>query len=306
MLHAPYLNCRDEYAGKSLDSACQRRLPPPEPLSHGDGRGASAGSPGGPRTRRRRRNCRECEGAHTIAAQTAEGSSLGVHDDLVREQIAYYRARAPEYDQWFLRQGRYDRGEEVNGRWFAEVAEVAAALDDFRPTGDVLELACGTGLWTQRLARHAASITAVDASTEMLALNRGRLGGAAVRYVQADLFSWQPDRRYDVVFFSFWLSHVPPERFAGFWGLVTASLAPGGRFFFVDSLYEPTSIARDHALEGPEATSVRRRLNDGSEYRIVKVFYVPAELQERLSALGIQATVRSTANFFLYGWGCTG
>jgi hypothetical protein len=30
--------------------------------------------------------------------------------------------------------------------------------------------------------------------------------------------AWRPDRRYDVVFFGFWLSHVPLERFAAFWG----------------------------------------------------------------------------------------
>jgi ubiquinone/menaquinone biosynthesis C-methylase UbiE len=84
-------------------------------------------------------------------------------DELLHEQIAYYRARASEYDEWFLRTGRYDRGEEQNSRWFAEVAEVAAALDAFRPAGRVLELAAGTGLWTERLARYADHITALDA-----------------------------------------------------------------------------------------------------------------------------------------------
>ena len=229
------------------------------------------------------------------------------HDDtLLREQIAYYRARADEYDEWFLRQGRYDRGPEANARWFAEVAEVRAALEDFRPTGDVLELAAGTGLWTQRLVQTAAHITAVDASPEVLALNRERLGKAHaghVTYVQADLFAWQPDRRYDAIFFGFWLSHVPPERFAGFWALVRAALAPGGRVFFVDSRYADTSTAVDHRLEGPEASAVTRRLNDGQAFRIVKVFYRPDELQQRLVDLGWGVTVRETERYFVYGYG---
>ncbi|MHB0877271.1 MAG: class I SAM-dependent methyltransferase [Anaerolineae bacterium] len=225
------------------------------------------------------------------------------HDALVTEQMAYYRARAGEYDEWFLRQGRYDRGADLNRRWFAEVGEVAAVLERLGPLGNVLELAGGTGLWTQRLLAQATTLTVVDAAPEMIALNRERLGESKARYVQSDVFTWQPDRRYDVVFFSFWLSHVPPERFADFWRLVLASLAPGGRFFLVDSVYEPASIARDHVLEGPEATSVVRRLNDGSEYRIVKVFYEPADLEERLRALGLKASMRRTANFFLYGCG---
>jgi hypothetical protein len=41
-------------------------------------------------------------------------------------------------------------------------------------------------------------------------------GNERVRFVAADLFTWTPDRRYDVVFFGFWLSHVPAERFASF------------------------------------------------------------------------------------------
>lgn len=226
-------------------------------------------------------------------------------DALLREQIAYYRARAGEYDEWFLRQGRYDHGPEANGRWFAEVAQVRAALDAFHPTGDVLELAAGTGLWTQRLAHMSAHVTAVDASPEVLALNRERLSSAATRvdYLRADLFAWQPNRRYDVVFFGFWLSHIPPERFASFWALVRAALAPGGRVFFVDSLYAETSTAADHRLEGQEATAVTRRLNDGQEFRIVKVFYRPDELRQRLADLGWNIAVEQTEHYFLYGQG---
>src|SRR5579884_3468249 len=89
---------------------------------------------------------------------------------LLQQQIAYYRARAGEYDEWFLRQGRYDRGPGLNARWFAEVDEVRRALDAFAPAGSVLELAAGTGLWTEQLARHAARLTAVDSSPEALAL----------------------------------------------------------------------------------------------------------------------------------------
>ena len=226
-------------------------------------------------------------------------------DALLRQQIAYYRARASEYDEWFLRQGRYDHGPEANARWFAEVAAVRAALDAFHPTGDVLELAAGTGLWTQRLAQTATHVTAVDASPEALALNRQRLGDGAARvtYAHADLFAWQPDHRYDTVFFGFWLSHVPPTRFAGFWSLVGAALKPGGRVFFVDSRYADTSTAVDHQLEGPQATAVTRRLNDGQQFQIVKVFYRPDDLQRRLTDLGWSMQVHATPTYFLVGSG---
>jgi SAM-dependent methyltransferase len=222
---------------------------------------------------------------------------------LLREQIEYYRARASEYDEWFLRRGRYDLGPELNAQWFAEVAAVAAALDAFAPCGEVLELACGTGWWTEHLVRHAASITAVDASPEAIELNRARVRSPIVRYVQADIFTWQPDRQYDVVFFSFWLSHVPPVQFVPFWELVRRCLKPGGRTFFIDSLSSSTGPVREPWQAGPEAYTQRRRLNDGREFTIVKIYHRPAELAGRLRALGWDADVQATPNYFIYGYG---
>ncbi len=220
---------------------------------------------------------------------------------LIRDQIEYYRARANEYDQWFFRQGRYDQGEALNRLWFREVEQVREALHQFRPAGRVLELACGTGLWTEQIVAHADHITAVDSSAEVIALNAGRVDSSLVEYLQADIFEWQPERRFDLVFFAFWLSHVPAERFEPFWRTVASALKPGGRVFFVDSAYSETSSARDHVLEGPQATTINRRLNDGREFRIVKIFYRPEDLRAQLAALGFRAQVRQTANYFLYG-----
>jgi len=116
------------------------------------------------------------------------------------------------------------------------------ALDAFAPGGQVLELAAGTGTWTGELARHADHVTAVDAAPEVLAINRARHGGLRVTYVVADLFSWTPPRRFDAVCSGFWISHVPAARWAWFWTLVDAALAPGGRVWFCDSAH-PAHVA---------------------------------------------------------------
>ncbi len=230
-----------------------------------------------------------------------------MEDGLLEGQLAYYRARAGEYDEWFLRRGRYDRGPEWNRRWFLELERVRQELDRFGPTGRVLELACGTGLWTVELARHAASITAVDASPEVLDINRARLQEARsevpVRYVRADLFDWRPDEAYDGVFFGFWLSHVPPGRFAAFWDLVRSALRPGGRAFFVDSLGPEAPAEKRRLGWAPEDHTMLRRLNDGQEFRIVKIFYDPVELEARLVGMGWRFSVRTTNNHLLYGFG---
>jgi len=223
---------------------------------------------------------------------------------ILDQQIDYYRARAGEYDEWWFRTGRYDRGPEWNARWRADVGEVEGAVErwlEARRPQNALELACGTGLFTRLLAPKVGRLTAIDASPEVLAINRGRVTGGNVEYVQADLFAWQPRERYDAVFFSFWLSHVPDERFAPFWKIVGTALAPSGAAYLVDSAFDPTSTAKDHPLPERDAGIVTRRLNDGREFRIVKLFYDPAALAAKLARVGFASDIRQTAQYFIYG-----
>jgi ubiquinone/menaquinone biosynthesis C-methylase UbiE len=97
-------------------------------------------------------------------------------DELLAEQISYYRALAPRYLDNAL------SGSAVAGAG----EELVAALDEFAPAGDVLELACGPGTWTPRLLRHASSVTALDASPEVLAIARERVRHARVRFIEAE------------------------------------------------------------------------------------------------------------------------
>ncbi len=221
----------------------------------------------------------------------------------LQEMMTYYKERAREYDEWFYRQGRYNRSPESNAHWFAEVDEVVAALEFSRLEGDVLELAPGTGIWTERLARTATTVTAVDASAEMIEINRARVSSECVSYIQADLFSWRPECLYDAVFFGFWISHVPLERLDGFLSAVAAMLRPGGKVFFVDGRREPSSTAADHQLPELESQVMTRKLNDGRVFEIVKNFYDPIELAARCERAGFEINVRETATYFLYASG---
>lgn len=203
-------------------------------------------------------------------------------DTLLAEQIAYYRARAAEYDELYA-----DRA-----HWDALIAPLPIG-------GDVLELACGTGRWTSLLAARAQSVTAVDAAPEMIAIARERVTGLPVEFVAADLFTWHPPRRYDTVFFAFWLSHVPPARFAAFWSLVRAALGPDGHACFLDTDHRVQQ--EEDVLTGQPAPTVRRWLNDGSQYRVVKLFYRPEELTTRLAELGWSAEIHQAGNWLLIG-----
>lgn len=223
-------------------------------------------------------------------------------DDLLEEQRAFYRARAANYDDWWQGRGRYDRGARGSHEWDSQVASVERALASFGARGNVLELAGGTGWWTQRLARTADRLTVVDASAETLRLNRERVARRDVGYVVADLFSWRPPRTYDVVFFSFWLSHVPRGRFGSFWSTVRDCLAPGGRAFVVDNRLDRSggSSHKDPYVVHYGEDLHLRRLEDGSQYRVVKVLYEPDELQALLEREGWTASIDATP-WFLFG-----
>ena len=211
-------------------------------------------------------------------------------EDLLAEQVAYYRAQAAEYD--VNSPLPYDH---------ASRAALSAALDAFQPRGEVLELACGTGQWTAELARHASKLTAVDAAPEMLTLASARVRGKRIRFIEADIFDWRPEERYDAVFFSAWLSHVPPQRFDRFWALVDSCLTHSGRVFLIDEL--PAVAAQEQSVPDALAPMVERPLSSGAVGRVVKVFHEPGDLHDRLAELGWEVELHTVGWRFFYAAG---
>ncbi len=245
---------------------------------------------------------------HRSRSRWCNNFRVGERDDreILQEQIEYYRARANEYDDWFFRIGRYDRGEVATRRWFEQVDEVREALRDL-PIDDksVLELAPGTGVWTEQVCSRAARLTAVDSSSEMIALNRERLGARArnVTYVEADLFDWTSDQVFDAVIFCFWISHIPTHRLDHFLAKVAKMLVSGGAIFFVDARREISSTAIDHVLPEADEEVMIRRLDDGREYSIIKNFWDPEFLELRCRLAGLDVRIRETADYFQMGVG---
>jgi demethylmenaquinone methyltransferase/2-methoxy-6-polyprenyl-1,4-benzoquinol methylase len=160
----------------------------------------------------------------------------------------------------------------------------------------VLEPAAGTGIWTQELLSLASQLTVMDGSPEMLEINRAKLSDPRVRYECVDLFGWEPEQEYDLVFFAFWLSHVPPDLLAPFLDNASRAVKPGGRLFIVD---EP---AGGRQLSGPSEAGMyqRRTVEDGREFKIVKVYYDPARIEQHLRERGFEALELMTGEYFFY------
>lgn len=212
---------------------------------------------------------------------------------LIESQRAFYDLRAPDFGDESVPDRR------VNGDPPSELGR--ALIDDLAPTGDVLELACGSGAFTRELVRHARAVTGIDGSPRMLERNRREVDDSRVTYVHANIFDWRPDRRYDAVFFGFWLSHVPPPLFDGFWTVVRSCLRPGGRVAFVDE--DDRGAINDEILLRDGVPVARRTLRDGRQLDVVKVYWHPDELEARLRSFDWQVAVRRVGDTCLYGSG---
>lgn len=189
--------------------------------------------------------------------------------DILTQQIEYYRRRASEYDAT------------AYPDLAASMARIDSVVAELAPSGSLVELACGTGMWTRALAARTDDITAIDASDETIALARERCP-AHVRFRRANLFEWRPERRYDVVFFAFWLSHVPSTLVDNFLASVTDAVAPGGRLMFVDE----HANRPNHETWSDEPEIAIRKMTDGSRHPMVKVFLDPDQMRDRLDRLG--------------------
>ncbi len=210
-------------------------------------------------------------------------------DEVVADQIDYYQRRAGEYDVT------------AYGDVAAARARIARLVAELRPGGNLLEIACGTGLWTEALARSAETVKAVDAAPEAVAIARDRVRSANVSFEVADVFSWGPDARFDVIFFSAWLSHEPASRFPQFWQLLRDLLARNGRVLFID---EHVDERGKEAYVAGHDEMVERRLRDGSTFRVIKNFVEPGELELRLRRLGWDCVIRRDGNDWVYGEAC--
>ena len=149
--------------------------------------------------------------------------------------------------------------------------------------GEIVELAAGTGWWSPLLAGKG-ELSIYDAVPEPLDLARHRLVAHGLRAHIHVRDAWEePDRQVDAVFCGFWLSHVPRARLDDFLRLVARWLKPGGTFAFIDSRADPESGAVDHPLA---PMTSRCAAWQTVEFRIPKVFYSAAELEEALRRAG--------------------
>lgn len=185
----------------------------------------------------------------------------------------YYADRAREYEKVYQipeRQG--------------DLADLRRMLQETFAGHDVLEVACGTGYWTQDIAIAARSVLATDVNPEVIQLAKEKAyPEGKVRFRLADAFTLEGvEGRFSAGFAGFWWSHIPRSKLDGFLGNLHRKLGPGCLVVFVDN----TPTGTRHAITSQDEegnTYQRRKLESGKEYDVLKNLPTEAELRDRLS-----------------------
>lgn len=161
-------------------------------------------------------------------------------------QISYYKKLAPDYHDFALGKGKY---KEEKRPHLTEEFLVRKEIDNkCKPHSNILEIACGSGYWTEHLSKLASSLTAIDSSTEMILKNKKNVNSLKITYINDNIFEWIPVKKFDFIFFGFWLSHIPPTYFNRFWDIIKQALNEDGKYFFVDDAYYPTGFYGDNRM----------------------------------------------------------
>lgn len=202
----------------------------------------------------------------------------------------YYAQRAAEYDQVYAKPER-QRDIDAMGRLVTH--ELAGR--------DVLDIAAGTGFWTERYASAARSTTLCDVNEETLRVARSRRAWPShVSFACCDAFALGGvPGVFDAAFVGFFWSHVDRDDLDRFLVGVIERLDPGAVVVVVDNTYVEGS---NHPITRTDAvgnTYQRRRLEDGRAWEVRKNFPADGEVEDRLARHGVMATVTSMTYFWI-------
>jgi demethylmenaquinone methyltransferase/2-methoxy-6-polyprenyl-1,4-benzoquinol methylase len=195
------------------------------------------------------------------------------------ELIDYYRRRAAEYEAIYAKPERQ-----------TDLAILRQAIPAKLRGARVLEIACGTGYWTQLVTEVAAEVVATDLAEEPMRIAQSKSYGKQPVFAFADAYALPESLgRFGAALAVFWWSHVPRQRIGEFLASLHGRLEPGARVVLMDNRFVEGSSTPVSEIDAQGNTYQLRRLGDGSQVRVLKNFPDEAELRMHLpSSLTVQ------------------
>jgi len=165
----------------------------------------------------------------------------------------------------------------------------------------VLEVACGTGYWTQFIARSAAHVHACDINEAVLEIAREKpIPKGRASFFKADAVTLEGvPSGCDAAFAGFWWSHVKKAELARFVQALAGTLAPGSVVAILDNTYAEGSSTPISRRDAEGNTYQMRRLANGEEHEVLKNFPSSLELAEAVRPVAREAHLESLAYYWL-------
>ena len=186
--------------------------------------------------------------------------------DKSKEQIEYYRKRAAEYEQIYYRDVPERR---------TEIDNEAARLKELVKNHRVLDIACGTGYWTEIMSHSARSITACDLSSEMIIEAKKKSYNCPVDFLLADLNELPFDEKsFDFISLGFWFSHHPRQDYQTLFEILKSFIKDDSQIWMIDN--NPPAEGANLASAGSDRYQnnyKKRFLDNGEEFVIIKNYF---------------------------------
>ncbi|MDR6884759.1 methyltransferase domain-containing protein [Bacillus sp. 3255] len=213
-----------------------------------------------------------------------------LHDEKASMQ-EYYGARAAEYEHIYARE---------DADYRQELELIAAVVRKLTAGRSVLEIACGTGYWTQYAAEAAERIVGVDIRPEVLQIAKSKPWPKRnAAFVQGDAYRLGDiEGDFDCGLANFWFSHIPKNRLNAFLQGFHERLGQGAHVLIADNVYVPGRGGELIASEHSEDTYKRRELADGSKHEILKNYYTYEELNEIFKPLSENLRIYVGSSFW--------
>jgi SAM-dependent methyltransferase len=206
----------------------------------------------------------------------------------------YYAQRAPYYDSIYQKEERQEDLQSAR-TWLIHALQGK----------HILELACGTGYWTDALAPAATSILATDINQEMLDLASIKLAKhARVSLASADAFDLAHEsaisgKDLNACFAGFLWSHIKREDQHDFLVQLRSVLGAGSALVLIDNRYvegESAPIARTDLQNNTYQIRVQE---DGQRVEIVKNFPTDSFLRKKLANFARDIRVERNHYFWM-------
>lgn len=190
----------------------------------------------------------------------------------------YYAKRANEYERLYEKPERQ-----------ADLTLLKTLCAQSLAGHNVLEIACGTGYWTQLVSETAKSIVATDINDETLQIASAKKYRCDVHFQQADAFSLGTlaENNFTAGLAMHWWSHLRKSEIKTFLSGYHRLFRPGSVLVFMDNRFVPGSSTPISRTDDEGNSYQFRRLEDGTGHEVLKNF--PSE-NEVKSILAVAAT----------------